>query len=567
MACPVEDFDVLCERLKSASPDSTWDLACFYDCDRPSVETARIIRPARSIRFAASLLWSTFVRPYSAIYIACVDTRRPAALMPLVEYVSLMRAGEKWILDRNGARTRIGLLGVFTILSLFCVPPLLLIARLVTSVGRRLQPAVPPRPSGHVVAIAVPLLPDISHTFVFREVLELKRRHPDYRILILEEGDQAVWHRDAAALRQVATVVPRTGPAGYLLTYLCFWLTRPRAMAHVVRFFEAHTASFGPGARSNDRSAFLRLEYLHHSNYLTLGLMFADWLRREDIGYLHVYGSTYPAVRALVARELLGLPFSLSTFVDFDYPTPFHMLPEKVDAAVFVVACTDFCLQRLLTRFPQHRAKMFVVHHALPPDFARCPEFRPRDGRSRLVYVGRFVQKKGLDTLIDACGLLRRQGVEFSCHLYGNGDAAEELAARARATALDGALRFEGPIPNERFYSTMNPDDIFVCPSRYLDDGERDGIPVSLIEAMAAGITVVSTTVSGIPELVDSGRNGYLVPPDDPEQLAATLAAILTDPEKRRAIAEPARLTVQLRFALEPAVDLLDSRLIRETQS
>jgi glycosyltransferase involved in cell wall biosynthesis len=336
-------------------------------------------------------------------------------------------------------------------------------------------------------------------------------------------------------------------------------------MAALIRSFQARTSSFGAGWIANDAFCFLRLEHLHNSNYLTGGFMLAELLRKRRVGYVHVYGSTYPALRALVVHRLLGVPYSVSTFVDFDYPTPFQMLDEKFGAARFVVACTDFCAGRLVERYPGLRARFRVLRHALPSDYASAARLRPRDGRSRLVYVGRFVPKKGLDTLLRACRILEDRGVEFSCHLHGAGIDEGRLQHLARELGLCDKVFFEGAIPNERFYTTLNHDDVFVCSSRYMEDGERDGIPVTLLEAMAAGVTVVATRVSGIPELIVDGHNGFLVPPDDPVRLAGLLDSLLESPGKRAAVAAAAIRTVREDFSLDRAVELLDAWITRES--
>src|SRR5207302_2504189 len=122
------------------------------------------------------------------------------------------------------------------------------------------------------------------------------------------------------------------------------------------------------------------------------------------------------------------------------------------------------------------------------------------------------------------------RGVAIDARLYGSGEEDERLRARIARLDLGAIVRIEAPVVNERLYETMNRDAVFVVPSRLLPDGERDGIPVVLIEAMAAGVTVVSTPVSGIPELVEPGVNGYLVAPDDPVALADCLARLLTEP-------------------------------------
>jgi len=268
-----------------------------------------------------------------------------------------------------------------------------------------------------------------------------------------------------------------------------------------------------------------------------------------------------------VAHRLHDIPYSISTFVDFDYVTPFHMLDAKFGEARFVVTCTRYCADSLGARLPELTSRFRVLHHALPADYARAPDVRRADGRSRLVYVGRFVPKKGLDSLVQACALLRDRRTAFTCHLYGAGDERGRLEQLVETLELDGHVIFEGPIPNERFYSTMNEDDVFVCPCRYMPDGERDGIPVTLLEAMAAGLTVVSTPVSGIPELIVDGVNGYLVPPDAPEALADCLRALLESREKRDAVRASAIQTIQHGFSIEQTAAVLDAWISQENGS
>jgi len=182
------------------------------------------------------------------------------------------------------------------------------------------------------------------------------------------------------------------------------------------------------------------------------------------------------------------------------------------------------------------------------------------------VFVGRFVAKKGLNTLIEACAILSARGVEFSCHLYGDGEERAAIAALTATLGVTQVVHLEGPIPNQAFYSTMSRADVFVCPCRYRPDGERDGIPVTLLEAMAAGIAVVSTTVSGIPELIEDQVNGFLVPPENASALADVLQRLLTNDGLRRSISISAMETIRDRFSLDGTVPKLDEWISRETQ-
>jgi colanic acid/amylovoran biosynthesis glycosyltransferase len=564
LACPPADFARLTGCLRAASPGARWDFVCFYPPPEDPGGDARVLRPVRRVAFALGLVVRALLRPYRSVWIAVEDLRRVEAVMPVIALSLLLRAGARSLIDRAGARRPLAAAWREPA-ALIVAGALLPLARAVTALGLALAPPrAPVSRAGHT-ALVIPLLPDLSHTFVYREALELLRRHPDWEAMILEAGDDGVVHREAAELGRRATLVPALGPARYLLVYVRHWLVRPRAMAGLIRFFQPHTATFGPGATADDAYAFLRLEYLQHSNYVARGLMLAEHLRRRRIGHVHVWGTTYPAVRALVAHRLLGVGMSLSTFVDFDYPTPFHMLGEKLAAARFVTVCSAYCATRLGARFPGTRLE--VLRPSLAPGYAVDKPRRARDGRSRVVYVGRFVAKKGLDTLLEACARLQARGVPVDARLYGGGEEEAALRALAERLRLSGAVHVEGPIPNERLYETMNEDDVLVVPSRLMPDGERDGIPVVLIEAMAAGVTAVSTRVSGIPELIEPGVSGYLVPPDDSAALAELLAVLLTRPGMRERVREAARRTVSERFDLESAGARLAGWISRESGS
>jgi colanic acid/amylovoran biosynthesis glycosyltransferase len=566
LACPPEDVARLVTRLFDERPDVHWDLVCFQ---RPVIAPppgATIIESTGGFRVPLVLWWRSFRFSYCATYIAAAHPEKIDALRPLVAFVSFLRCPSKVMIDRAGTVRALPRLRSRALASWIATPALLSTCALVTTVGLKLfrKARMPIAKRRGRTAILIPVLPDLSHTFVYREALALKRRRPDYDLLVLEQGDHAVVHAEAAQLLRLSTPVPRLSPHRYLLVYLANWLARPARMAGLIRFFRSHTAAFAPGALAEDDLAFLRLQYLDHSNYLSLGLMLAAHLRKRRIGYVHVYGATYPAVRMLVAHHLLGIPFSMSTFVDFDYVTPFHMLPEKFGAARFVVVCTEFCAHRVAARLPELAEKIRVLHHAVDGDDICIRPLRTRDGRSRLVYIGRFVPKKGLTTLVEACALLAARGVSFSCHLYGKGPIEDVLRTMVERLGLSSSVFFEGVIANENVHTAMNHDDVFVCPSRYMPDGERDGIPVTLLEAMAAGITVVSTRVSGIPELIEHGENGYLVEPDNAFALAEVLERLLVSPGDRDKVSKRAQHTVSERFSLARAADTLDGWIRRE---
>jgi glycosyltransferase involved in cell wall biosynthesis len=193
-----------------------------------------------------------------------------------------------------------------------------------------------------------------------------------------------------------------------------------------------------------------------------------------------------------------------------------------------------------------------LVYHGLSADLTRligaggaAPE---RNGRLRLLGVGRLVAKKGFDVLVDACAELAGRGVPFEALIVGQDDAAgDALRRRIAAHGLGSSVRLGGPMGPEALLAEYRRASALCMPCRLLEQ-DRDGIPNVLVEAMAAGAPVVATPVSGIPELVQDGVNGLLVPPEDPRALADALLRLSTDRALGDRLAAAGRETVRERF-------------------
>ncbi|HLE63789.1 MAG TPA: glycosyltransferase, partial [Pyrinomonadaceae bacterium] len=181
------------------------------------------------------------------------------------------------------------------------------------------------------------------------------------------------------------------------------------------------------------------------------------------------------------------------------------------------------------------------------------PRPSTRNGKLRILAVGRLVRKKGFDVFVDACGILKRRGVAFEALIVGPGDKNEiehetEIKRRIAKHQLDAHLRLVGPLSQKALFEEYHHASIFCLPCRVLEDGDRDGIPNVLTEAMACGLPVVSTAVSGIPEIVTDNVNGLLVAPNDPEALADALLCLHRDPVLAQRFSSSARKIVRERF-------------------
>jgi glycosyltransferase involved in cell wall biosynthesis len=195
---------------------------------------------------------------------------------------------------------------------------------------------------------------------------------------------------------------------------------------------------------------------------------------------------------------------------------------------------------------------VYVVYHGLNADFEALVAAgvrRVEPPRIRLLSVGRLVRKKGLDTFVEACALLRSRDVDFEAVIAGEpGDHEPEVRALVAAAGLEETVTFLGPLTQTELFFHYQRASVFALPCRVLEDGDRDGIPNVLMEAMACGVPVVTTGVSGIPELVRDGVNGLVVRPDRPSELADALHRLVKDPGLARDLAERGRSTISERF-------------------
>ena len=170
-----------------------------------------------------------------------------------------------------------------------------------------------------------------------------------------------------------------------------------------------------------------------------------------------------------------------------------------------------------------------------------------------ILSVGRLVEKKGFPDLLHACARLKQAGYRFRCAIYGEGPLHDELAALIERLGLSGEVALAGACSQRELIPIFQHADVFVLAPFVTADGDRDGIPNVLVEAMACGLPVVSTSVAGIPELVKPDQNGLLVAPHDADALFAALAALLADPDRRKQLGEAARRTVVEHFDLRAA--------------
>ncbi len=278
-----------------------------------------------------------------------------------------------------------------------------------------------------------------------------------------------------------------------------------------------------------------------------------------DVAHLHAHFLHTPASVARYTSLLTGLPWSCSAHAKDIWTSPTWEKAEKLADCRWLVTCTATARDHLAALAPPARVEL--AYHGI--DLARFPPYarqRPRrDGSVPadpviVLSVGRAVAKKGYDDLIAALATLPRDLNWRLVHI-GDGPLLAALKRQARASGLDGRVRWLRAQPQNVVLEHYRAADLFVLASRVADDGDRDGLPTVLLEAQSQGLAVLSTEASAAPELIDDGVTGCLVPPRDGAALSAALAALISDPERRARLGSAGQARVRESFAMCGGID------------
>ncbi len=268
----------------------------------------------------------------------------------------------------------------------------------------------------------------------------------------------------------------------------------------------------------------------------------ALWLgpRLQDAGirHVHVHFAGTAARTAFWLKKLFDINFSVTAHAnDIFCDEPPDRLAQIFDAAAVVVTVSDFSLQYLQEHFPALTAKFHRVYNGIEMERFHPTDFPP--GRPVIVGVGRYIEKKGFGTLVKACSQLGRR--DWECVIIGQGPLEEELREQVEKLGLEGRVVIAGPRSEGEICQILSRAHLFALPCLNAADGGMDNLPTVIMEAMAAGLPVVSTPVAAVPEMVVEGSNGFLIPERDAGALAGRLRQLLDDPELGRTMGAAGR--------------------------
>ena len=386
--------------------------------------------------------------------------------------------------------------------------------------------------------------PRLSETFVLQEILGLEQQGFDLQLFSLLDPHEKLVHQAVSRVR---------APLQYL--HDGKWATARAMLRSQWRLLRTHPLAL---LRVWGRVLLRRRHRLTVQRLLEAGRL-AVLMEDRHVGWLHAHFAHGPTSVAHFVHLLTGVPFSFSAHAKDVYQSAPDLLRRKIRDAEFVATCTETSRRYLAELFAgqsdavSQQAKIHLVYHGV--DVQR---FAPAAGNRRadapdasplILAVGRLVEKKGWPDLIAACKLLQECGLPFHCAIYGDGPLRADLQRQIGESGLSGRVVLLGACAHEQLPEIYRSATIFALAPCIAADGDRDGIPNVLMEAMASGLPVVTTPVGGILELVQADASGLIVPERDAAALADALERLLVDPPLRDRLGTAARTRVVTRFA------------------
>ncbi len=391
------------------------------------------------------------------------------------------------------------------------------------------------------VGYLVKRYPRYSETFIVREILAHEKAGMEVEIFSLRPPNDG--HFQELIARVKGRVNPLYFPSEGLLPE-----TLASAMLPASHFWETlkRVALDAP-------EIWFNLEELKDARapevYQALSL--AHEIRQKGIDHLHATFASDAATVARLASKLTGVSYSVTARAKdiFHDSAQREDLIRKFQDASGVITISDYHLQYLVDHFGLSRDHITRVYNGL--DLTEFPYSSPFDRAPMILSVGRLVEKKGFGDLINACGILRDRGLRFGCRIVGAGKLRAELEQQVHRLDLVDQVRLVGPMPQSGVIEEMRRAAVMALPCIVGADGDRDGLPNVIQESLALGTPVVTTDVTGIPEVVRDEDTGLQVPQRDAVALARAIERLLLDPSLRVRLAEGARRMMETDFDID----------------
>ncbi len=381
----------------------------------------------------------------------------------------------------------------------------------------------------------------LSGTFVYRDIEGLRALGAEVRVFSMRRPAQEVTSPEAEGFIRETDYLYDRGPLATLAA------AARRCARHPGRFFRVFGLALRDAARAKAPSPAERPKLVWH---FFAGCLLAEGLEAFGAHHVHCNFAHAPTTITMYAALLAGVPYSFLCHAH-DIFVNGAALREKTARAAFGMCSSGYNVRFLVERQGCDPGKLHVMRTGVDLNrFTMRPE-KPFSEPFRLLSIGRLVDKKGFDTLLEAVALLAREGRHVRATLIGGGPLEEALRGQVRNLGLGDKVELTGPLPQETVREHFAGADAFVLACKEAKNRDMDGTPIVLIEAMSLGVPVVSTTVSGNPELIENGVSGFLVAPEDPAALARAVGRLMDDPAAAAAQARAARAKIEHEFDLE----------------
>jgi len=381
--------------------------------------------------------------------------------------------------------------------------------------------------------------PGIHHTFLMREIRQLRSLNCDVCVASIRTPDRppeqlTPEEREEA---QQTYFIKAAGPLGAAAAHAKVLISRP------TRYAAGLLLAIRLGRWDPRRTLF-------HLLYFTEAILVGQWMMRKRLTHVH---SHFSSTVALLARRLFPITMSITIHGpdEFNDVAGFAMA-QKVRDSLFVCAISNFARSQILRTCPAPEwRKIHVVALGVNPDIYTQSQFREAPDPFEVISVGRLAPVKGHAILVEAVDLLRGQGRRVRLRIVGDGPERSNLEREVAARGLSGQVVFEGWLTQEKILALYRGADLFALSSF------AEGVPVVLMEAMAMEIPCVAPCIHGIPELIEDGVSGLLVPPASPEKLADAIGQLQDDGGLRRRIGAAGRQRILAQYCLAKNVAAL----------
>lgn len=268
---------------------------------------------------------------------------------------------------------------------------------------------------------------------------------------------------------------------------------------------------------------------LHQIKLVSVGVYLSKIIRQKAIQHIHAHFANYPADVAMLLSEFTKIPFSFTAHANDIYVNG-QNLAQKIHAAAFVTTCTSYNQVRLKKMASiSERTKIHLLYHGVDRQYWQYIPPQNRQYKKQLLFVGRLVEKKGIIYLLEAMRQIIKKDVAVRLVIAGRGTEEQKLKKHCLALGLEKVVTFVGWQSPQQIKQLYADSSLFISPSLIASNGDRDGIPNVLLEAMASGVPVISTPVSGIKELILNKYNGVLIPQKNSQMLADAIFLLLKD--------------------------------------